>query len=190
MPALKKHATVIVLLGLMAGCASGARMSGMTVPVDEGTVISETSKLYHAIEVSNVNGGEETNPMWVSKVSNADFRAALENTLLVHTMLAKKGDGQYQLIVNLQKLDQPWGGFDLKVTAAAQYILTDNEGHVVFNHSVETPYTADFDDSFLAYERIRLANEGAVRLNIEAFIKQLIKDAKSSQDFTNNGAER
>lgn len=176
---IKKQVLAVLLLILLGGCASGARMSGMTVPVDGGTVISDRSTLYHAIEISDVGGGKETNPLWVSKVSNADFRAALENTLLVHTMLAEKGGGQYQLSVDLQKLDQPWVGLDLKVTAAVRYVLRDKESQVVFDHSIETPYTADFGDAFLAYERIRLANEGAIRLNIETFIKQLIEDAKN-----------
>ena len=184
----KMQALSIVLLVLLGGCASGARMSGMTVPIDEATVISDTSALYHAIEISDVSGGEETNPLWVSKVSNEDFRAALENTLLVHTMLAEKDGGQYQLSVDLQKLEQPWGGFDLKVTAAAHYILRDKENQVVFDQRIETPYTADFGDSFLAYERIRLANEGAVRLNIEAFIKQLLEDSKSIPGLNISGA--
>jgi hypothetical protein len=184
----KKQVLAIVILLLLGGCASGAIMSGMTVPVDEGTIISDRSALYHAIEIYDVSGGEETNPMWVSKVSNSDFRAALENTLLAHTMLAQTGGGQYRLSVDLQKLDQPWGGFDLKVTAAAHYVLRDKENHVVFDHRIETPYTADFEDSFLAYERIRLANEGAVRLNIETFIKQLIKDAESKPGLKTSDA--
>tara|TARA_B100000676_G_scaffold306985_1_gene364404 strand:+ start:1323 stop:1472 length:150 start_codon:yes stop_codon:yes gene_type:complete len=43
------------------------------------------------------------------------------------------------------------------------------------NETIVTPYTEDFSSTFLAAERLRLANEGAIRRNIETFINALIE---------------
>ena len=38
---------------------------------------------------------------------------------------------------------------------------------------IQIGYTAKFSDSFLGAERLRLANEGAVKVNIQALIDDL-----------------
>jgi hypothetical protein len=39
---------------------------------------------------------------------------------------------------------------------------------------VVTPYTANFGDALVAVERLRLANEGAMRENIKEIISRII----------------
>ena len=43
----------------------------------------------------------------------------------------------------------------------------------VFDQVVDVPYTANFSDAFYGVERLRLANEGAIRVNIGAFLQRI-----------------
>jgi hypothetical protein len=181
---MKKLVMILGLTLVLGGCATGARMSAMTVSVKEETIIGSESVLHHAIEIAEVSGGEETNPLWISKVSNQEFRKALENSLSVHTMLFEGDTSKFKLLAMLTKLDQPMWGGDLTVTAIVKYMLTDTEKDlVVFDQLIEAPYTASFGDALLAYERIRLANEGAIRMNIGIFIQKLIDEAMADPAF-------
>lgn len=181
------------LLLVLAGCASEARTSAMVVDVDERTLIAEDSSLFQALSVDSVSGGEETNPMWMSEVGNPEYAEALRLSLANHAMLADD-DGRYALTAELLEVDQPHFGFDVTVTSVATYRLVDTAtGETVFEETVTTPYTADFSQAFYGTERLRLANEGAMRENIRAFIVLLIDESKTdgpliSQDGTPSGA--
>lgn len=171
--------TAGALLLAVAGCASEARLSAMVVDVDEETLIAEDSPLFEAVELEAVSGGEETNPMWMSEVGNPEYEEALRLSLANHAMLAEK-DGRFALTAELLEVDQPIMGFDMEVTSVAKYTLIEiNSGDTVFIEVVTTPYTADFSSTFLGAERLRLANEGAMRENIRAFLKLMIEKSKT-----------
>lgn len=53
-------------------------------------------------------------------------------------------------------------------------------GAPVFDEVLTTPYTAKVGDSFLAVERMRLANEGAIRSSIAAFIGKLMSTSPAA----------
>ena len=117
--------------------------------------------------------------MWVSEVGNPEFSEALRHALATHAMLAD-GKGKYDLTATLIKLDQPILGIDMTVTAEVEYALTDSaSGKQLWSERVNLPYTASFSDAFLGMERLRLANEGAIRVNIEALLKALIARSKT-----------
>jgi hypothetical protein len=66
-------------------------------------------------------------------------------------------------------------GFDLTVRSGVQYMLTDTTtNRVVFNRPVNAEFTAHVSDAFAAVERLRLANEGSIKVNIQMFLDQLI----------------
>lgn len=159
---------------LLSACASGARTGAMTVPVSGDTLISASAPAYNAIDVGSVTGGSKTNPLWKSEVSNENFQAALQQSLELHAM-AGMGHGRYVLNAQLLDLDQPFVGFDSTVTATVRYTLISNQDNSTkFDETIKTPYTANFSDAFVGVERLRLANEGAIRKNIDALIKKLI----------------
>lgn len=169
-----KAVVVVVFAHMLAACSSGARIGAMTVPVSPDTLITSSSPAFKAITIANVSGGSETNPLWLSKVSNENFQEALQQSLALHAMAADK-PGRYWLTAELISLNQPFAGFDMTVTAKVHYVLSDTTGQPPrFDQTIETPYTANFSDNFLAAERLRLANEGAVRENIEKAIKALL----------------
>ncbi len=124
--------------------------------------------------VAPVGGGEETNALLQSKISNAAFQTALEQSLALNAMLAT-ANAHYTVAASLEKLKQPFAGFDMTVTSVVHYVVTPAGGGApVFDETISTPYTANFSDAFVGVERLRLANEGAVRASIAAFITKLV----------------
>lgn len=125
----------------------------------------------------------ETDPLWTSEVSNSAFRQALELTLKQHTLLAES-DGPLDLTATLAAMDQPFGGFNMTVSSTVVYRISDASGERIFDEIVTVPYTANFSDAFMGVERLRLANEGAIKANIARFMELLTQQAaKSPENF-------
>jgi hypothetical protein len=166
---------LILVLGFgLSGCASGARTGAMTTGVTPDSIIAPNAPVRNAIVVGDVTGGSETSPIWKSEVSTENFRAALEQSLQLNVMLALK-TGRYRLDAELLDLEQPFAGFDMEVTAHIHYKITElASNRVVFDETIVTPHTTDMSDAFLGVERLRLANEGAVRDNIHTLIAKII----------------
>ncbi|MGK0524144.1 MAG: hypothetical protein ACI92N_001783 [Pseudomonadales bacterium] len=161
---------VLAALLYLTGCASGAKMGNM---VYEGPVKAYDTALENNVTVTNVSGGKETNPAWTSEIDNDAFAGALKQSLQKQGLLS--GSGRYQLEALLLEVDQPMFGLDFKVTTHVRYILTDsdNNGTVVLNKTVVAPYTATIGDAFAAIKRLRLANEGSGKANIQGLLNKL-----------------
>lgn len=181
---MKRMSLLLALTLVLGACATGAKMGAMIASVTEESIISDESVLRHAIEVTDISGGKETNPLWISRVSNENFREALVQSLAAHTMINKDNAARFHLRAELTELQQPIAGFSLTVTVIVRYSLSDIEtNYILFDRLIETSYKANFDDAFYATKRLRLANEGAARANIEEFIRQLIADAVTNTAF-------
>jgi hypothetical protein len=168
-------AFMVAAASMLSACATQIPIGPMTAPLSPDSIITESSPAYRAISVGTVTGGTKTNPLWISEVSNENFHDALEQSLELHILAADGPAGRYRLNVTLVSVDQPLIGLDMTVTLKAHYVLTPADGGPSkFDQTIETPYTAKLGDSFLGYERLRLATEGAVRENITALIKQLL----------------
>lgn len=150
----------------LAACAQPSRSSNMTV------VDAARAPAGQQYRVAEVTGGKKTNPIIMSQVDNGAFQTALERSLEFAGLL--DNGSQLGIYAELQKLDQPFAGFDMEVTAAARYVVRAPSGEVLFDEVIETPYTADFSSAFLGMERLRKANEGAIRTNINAFMQRLM----------------
>ena len=82
--------------------------------------------------------------------------------------------GKYILVAHMEKLDQPFVGVSMTVTASVQYTVIERATRKeILKKTIAVPYTAGFGDAFMATERLKLANEGAIRVNIENLIKEL-----------------
>ena len=176
-PDAHRISLVFLLAALLGGCAAPARVERMQVDTSLAVrSAAAQSALKDSVAIKEVTGGEETNPAWMSKVSSRDFERALQASLRDAGMLsADRQAGAYILTARLQKLDQPFIGLDLKVTATVQYLLVERaSGKEVYAKTVETPYTASFGDAFLGFERLKLANEGAMRANVSRLVDDLI----------------
>jgi hypothetical protein len=65
-------------------------------------------------------------------------------------------------------------GFDMTVTVGVTYSLVERAtGKERLNRRISVPYTASFGEAFSGTERLRVANEGAVRANIAKLIEEL-----------------
>lgn len=163
----------LVVAGALAGCAAPARVDQMQVSTSIAvrTAIA-ASPLKENVAVKDVTGGGETNPMWMSKVSSSDFERALEASLRDAGLLAMgRQSGKYQLQAHMQRLDQPFAGASMTVTTVVQYTLIErSSGKEIGSRTLSTPYTAAWNAAFAGSERLKLANEGAVRENLQQLI--------------------
>lgn len=109
--------------------------------------------------------------MWMSKVSNEDFKRALISSMKRAGIFDDKSELHVTAV--LAELEQPFIGASLTVTATVIHPIVDGGGKSVFEQKVVSPSTANFSDAFLAAQRLQLANEGAIRENIGQFMALL-----------------
>ncbi len=165
-----KLCVLSLTLGLLYGCASGAKQQNMVY--DQTSGLDYDAALYGEIEVAEVAGGEETNPLWTSEISDAAFRDAVEMSLVSQRLWGE--DARYALAVELMEVDQPLFGLDFTVTTEVRYCLTDTRtGEVLMDEQVSGQHTATPGDAFIAVKRLRLANEGAGKDNIAGLLEKL-----------------
>jgi len=168
-----KKIVAIFSVVLLAGCATPAAVEQMAVSLP----ITQTNPaLKNSVAVAEVTGGRDTNPMWTSQVSSDAFRRALEQSLESAGMFSKIIAGsKYQLTADLTRLDQPMIGFDMTVGSSVRYSLIETQSRKeVYARVIQISYTAKMSDAFIGSQRLKLANEGSVKANIEAFIKDLV----------------
>jgi hypothetical protein len=159
---------------VLTGCASSAKIDGMTVANNQPQALQFNQSLHDNLQLNEVQGGEKTNPLWTSEIDGADFRAALSQSLDNAGLLSSASDAPFSLRANLLKVEQPLFGLDLEVTTEVEYTLIERaSGKVLFRETVRAPFTAGVGDAFMAIKRLRLANEGAAKENIAALLKRL-----------------
>jgi hypothetical protein len=165
---------VILSAALLSGCATPAKVGAMSA-VATPQQRSANTPLRNNVAVRDVTGGKDTNPLWTSQVGNADFEQALEASLRDAGLLAPgKQAGKYTLTAQMEKIDQPFAGASMTVTATVNYVLIDRAtGKTVLERRIALPYTAPWNAAFAGYVRLRLANEGAMQTNIAKIIEDL-----------------
>ena len=177
---MKKIIAIVSLTVTLSACASGASTGAMIVPVSERALAAEATPLRQSIAVAQVTGGKETSPLWKSNVSNAAFLEALRQSLAVNGLLAQD-QARYRLTAELVELRQPIAGFNMTVRAKVRYRLEPvGGGAPILDKVIETPYQAKMGDSLIAVKRLQLANEGAIRTNIQSLIETLIAEGRTN----------
>jgi hypothetical protein len=151
---------------LLAACATSG---GMTV--SSGAVATPVAKYRNAIAVRSVSGGQVMNVLTVPGVANEPFKAALESTLAYNGYLAQSGTPKYYLDAEIQNLDQPFIGLDFDVVADVTYKISGAGTPAAY--PIKAKGTATFSDSPIAIDRIRIANERAMRENLKQFLEAL-----------------
>lgn len=173
--ALPALPALAVLTFLLSGCATQARSDHMTVLATPQQRMVETP-LRNNVAVLEVSGGQSTNRLWASKVGNAEFSQALSSSLADAGLLAAgPASARYTLSARMERIEQPITGMSLTVTATVSYSLVERaSGRELLHRTFTLPYTAPFGETFGAIDRMRLANEGAVKTNIAALVDDLI----------------
>jgi hypothetical protein len=168
----------------LSGCATAAKPEAM-VAKTQTTDKPFPDFLSHAMCVRTVTGGEKTNPLWVSKVDNDGFRSALGTSLDTAGLTAPASSCAYPIDVNLLGLSQPGFGFDMTVTSHVNYKVYDSKAQPLVLETIDAPFTATVSDAFVGVERVRVANEGAIRLSIQKFFDKL-RDASAAKTASAN----
>lgn len=176
-------AAVAALGFLLMGCASPAQVGNMIVAPDQIESLPAGSPYMGNLRIAEVYGGEETSPMWTSEVSNSAFRSALESSLEANGLIQQTNpEPRFDVYATLSKLDQPLLGLDLTVNSSVGYEVVEHDTRETwFDREIPASYTATFSDSPLAVQRLRLANEGSIRTNIETFIEELLNTPSPSE---------
>lgn len=167
-----KRALALVMMVGLGGCASAADPGAMTVATQPDAKPFPQG-LQHAMCVRDVSGGEKTNPMWASKVDDNGFRAALSTSFDTAGLSAAGTGCSYHVDVHLLGLSQPFAGFDMTVTSHVNYKVFDPSDQPFLLETIDAPYTAKFSEAFVGVERLKKANEGAIRLSIQMFFDKL-----------------
>jgi len=173
MKPVMKLAFLVFAVAFLGGCASGA-MSKNMVPKD----LTVQNKHPYSVLVK-VDGGRETNAMWISRISSPEFQAAIVESLTMYGVfktVLTEGNTDYELDATILNLQQPWIGADMTVTIETAWKLTNlKDGISVMSENLSNSYTARFGEAFVGATRLQLANEGAARENIRDALKIISK---------------
>ena len=171
--ALVTAAAALALVGALAGCASSADRSGM-VAAD----VAVQTKHDRSVAV-NTAGGAATGAMDSSNIEDADFKAAIEESIVANQVFKRVVAGKnadYELLVTIVSLDKPLMGLDMTVNLEATWVLVrQSDRSVALKKSIQTTHTATFSDASMGMTRLRLAVEGAARKNIEQGLAEIGK---------------
>lgn len=167
------------LVPLVWGCATGATPGGMAPSGPPEPARLDAAALERAPTLSiRTTGGEETNPLHTSEIGNDAFTAAVAWEVVRRGAFRPVFDhpADYHLHVHLVEVRQPfWGWLDMEVAVVADWHLRDlRTGGLVFAERIRSRFEATGEDSSVGIRRLRLANEGSARRNIEAGVRGLV----------------
>jgi hypothetical protein len=172
---------VLTICVFIFGCAFGAKMENMAYQGDKKTY---DERLKNNVGIVSVYGGERTTPVGPPAISNEEFSRAVKKSLSEQDLLSE--NGKFQLEILIADNNRPSFGADMTVTTYVQYVLTDtNTNSMIFDEIIFTSYTVALDDAFAGTKRIRLANEGSGKMNIEKFLEKLSELTISPKDISN-----
>jgi hypothetical protein len=162
---------IVSLAFVLGGCATASKPTAMVAPVPADPTPQPES--FSVV----VTGGSETSSMGASKISNADFAEAIKTSVLQASVFASHAptdQAAYNLNVQIVRLDQPMFGASFTVDLETTWRLTNRSTQtVVWEKAILSSFTATMGDSLSGVTRLRLANEGAARANIQDALTQL-----------------
>ena len=178
MPVRRFQSLGFLAIFALAGCATGAGSKEMALGAVPSAHFPEP--LHGAMCVPKVTGGQATYLLGMSEIGNGNLRKALAESLAANGLLAA-GDGfgmgsacRFVVSADILEVNQPFFGFDLKVTTHVHYSVGDPPPAAILLDRTVTAYgIARFRDSPIGVIRLRLANEAAMRASIAKFLKLL-----------------
>jgi hypothetical protein len=172
-PMIRLLVAMLLLAGLGA-CATPASYTSMVPELATADLGPGPAPSYRgAITVAPVSIGNDTSVPWTSPISSAEFQEALVRTLMVAN-LASAQNGRFRLEATLPKLERPYAGFAMTVTASIAYRLTEMAtGAVVYQDTRTSVGTASLNDAVTNTNRLRIADERAIRANFRKLIEDL-----------------
>ncbi len=155
---------------LITGCASPTNPIAMAPT----SYVPEKVQPY-SVSVKTV-GGQETSALGKSSVSDADLKAAIEETILktkAFKQLVKVGDADYELSATIMTVNQPSMGFSFTVKTDIAWNLKKVGGDIAWRQVIHSEHTTGAGEAFAGVKRLRMATEGAIKNNIELALKEI-----------------
>ena len=179
--ALIPAALLALALAQLAGCGTPSQPLPMTITTADALQIRGwvPDALKGQVNLRPVQGGEDTGRWWGSKVSAAAVQQALDESLYAVGMKppAPQPAPRFELKAELVALEQPLLPVAaVTVGVAVRYTLADtNDGRVVYQRLIANNHEAGFTEAVLSpSERLRIANEHALRANINLLLRDLV----------------
>jgi hypothetical protein len=168
-----QSALVLGLLAILTDCSRPARPEIMAPKLSGDAVVSAD---YRRLAVGKVEGGKATGRIG-AKVSNDEFLDALQRTLRSAGVLAADSSATATVDVQILEVHQPSSPFPpATVTSTVEYRVASRlTGATLARFVVESRGRAGLTDAFIGMNRLRLANEAAIRLNLSCFVERLAK---------------
>lgn len=170
-----------LLAALLAGCGTPSQPLPMVVTPVEALQIRGwvPDALKAQVAVAPVQGGLETGRWWGSKVSAVALQQALEESFHAVGLrpAAPEPAPRFELATELLQLEQPLVPVaGVTVGTAVRYTLTEKaSGKVVYQRRIANTDEAGFTDAIVSpSERLRIANERALRANINLMLRDLV----------------
>ena len=160
--ALASTAGLACLLASCAGSMNTAALSPTHAPASRHTGQSVNA---------SVSGGAGRSAV-LANISNEDFKAALETSLVSSGMFKSAGNGGYQIEAFITSVEQPFVGISMRVNMEVSYALKRGTT-TVWRKNIKSTYTAPATEAFVGAVRVRKATEGAARENIANLIRAL-----------------
>jgi hypothetical protein len=158
-------------LACRGACAPPASYSAMVAGAPPGQVPAPVYR--NAIIVGSVTLGRDAGTPWTSAVGADQVQQALVQTLAA-AGLGQPANGRFRLDGQLLTLSRPYAGFAMTVTAAIAWRLTDvTNGAVVYDRVVQGLGTATLDDAVDNNNRLRIADQRAIRANLQQLVQDL-----------------
>jgi hypothetical protein len=172
-PMIRLLVALLLLAGLGA-CATPASYTSMIPELASADLSPGPAPSYRgAITVAPVSIGNDTSAPWRSQIGSAEFQEALVRTLMLANLASAQG-GRFRLDATLLGLERPYAGFAMTVTASVAYRLSDTAtGAVVYQDARTSVGTATLNDAITNVNRLRMADERALRANIRKLIEDL-----------------
>jgi hypothetical protein len=162
--------SVLVAASVLSGCATASKPDAM---VAKPVAVTHASSSDVSVTVA---GGQDTSKMGASQISDDAFAQALRDSITqsgLFKAVAATG-GRYKLSAFIGKVDQPMMGFSMTVKMEVSYTLVDTtSGKAVWSKNIASEHTAKASEAFAGVTRLRLANEGAARDNIEQALTEM-----------------
>ena len=170
MPLLSRRLIAAAVLLATGACAPPANDAAMVPNPGSG---APAPSYRNAITVGSVGVGRGAGAPWTSAVAPGQVQEALVRTLAV-AGVAQGVNGRFRLDAILLTLDRPYAGFAMTVAATIAYRLTDTaSGAVVYDKTLTGLGTATLDDAVTNDNRLRIADQRAVRANLQQLVLEL-----------------
>jgi hypothetical protein len=171
-----------LLTALLAGCGAPTPPLPMAITAADALQIRGwvPEALKGQIAVAAVKGGQATNRWWGSKVSAVALQQALEESFYAVGMkpLSPQPPARFELQAELVQLDQPLiPAVGVSVDVAVRYTLVDKaaDGRVIYQRRIANTDEARLSEAILSpSDRLRIANERALRANIDLLLRDLV----------------